>query len=323
MPTFENPPIAPESSKLEQFIESQREKIEQAHAIFHGEDYREFLELNEILNSLLEDYQKLMSAEGKFLTTLPNEVFERVIGQDYVLQKESDLKLEGQRSGIYLPADEHGGGDYLARAERGGRVGQVELLDFMGHGEKALWPKALILRMIDLGQAAGELPPEELFADLDLYVGNLPFRLKSLDLLSVELKQESDGRPELKVEVAGGPRLFIRHQDGVVELPAFDNYPPLGYKNMAGEERKVNILPVAEGDDVFLSSDGLFDIRINAKGHERFSEIFSQFCVERKTLSGEEFKQALINYIKQAKQEDRADDDITVLALKVENGKFV
>ncbi|MEA1929499.1 MAG: SpoIIE family protein phosphatase [Patescibacteria group bacterium] len=308
-----------EQAEQKEKIKSREELLEEARSIFHGDKYESFSRLGEALESLLD-------ASGE--ESRPG-IYEEVVGRDYLLEAEKRLADEGNRDGIYLPFDELGGGDYVELHPRGGRVGEVELFDVVGHGLDAFWPKALIMRMIELRRSSGA-KPEDLFPHLDEYIASLPTDAVSgvsgLSLAEANFTTQEDGRSKLVIELAGNIRVFTRDSGGQIEVLKMSGYPPLGYGMVEvdekGESRRERLLHTFDLDpstEVFLCSDGLFDIMVDVTLREDgpiFGEVIhEEFAEEKRGLSPEEFKDALVDYVRLAKTENRVTDDVTVLHL--------
>lgn len=329
---FSAPP-GQEKERLIEFLADCRTEVEAARACFVASDWESFRAINQALEQILKKYRSWLRPEGDSFASLPDEVLAQVIGGEYISERESQLRALPEGAGIYLPLDESGGGDFWRRREpapprRGeaGGLGQIDLVDVVGHGRDVLLPKLLVDRFIALYQ---ETDADDLFAQLDDFLENCPIHSKQIDYLEARLVSTDGGRIVLEVETAGGVNLFVRDRaTGVVTMlvpPAVakksvstadfvfceaDGYPPLGWGFVAGKERKITRLELPETADIFLASDGLFNLPRPAG--RIFGEEMPEFCSTRRGLPPEDFRAELIQLAAAAK-ENRKRDDVTLL----------
>ena len=269
--------------------------------IFHADTEEEFKKITAGIAELSDEE-----------TALP-ELLERIIGQQYIQEKERMLRaLEGER-GTYIPLEEGGGGDFWIEEASGVGVGSTKLLDVIGHGVASLPTKILVMRMIELYKKARPENEAHVFAAIDEFLADLP-GTQTADYAEVRLGVD-DGVPYCDIEVAGGIEVLIRdNESGEVMRGSEVGYPPLGFGEAQRTKRKLTRTVIPRSADVYIASDGLFDLAMD--NDERFGKQFQQFCEERKKMSAEEFRGALMDVIAERRAKGRVRDDITVIILK-------
>ena len=153
---------------VEAFTSEHQETIAEAQGYFRADSLTDFLKLTPILHNLLDQYQKEVEERlNQHWTSLPKEALSLIIDRDYILGKENHYRELGNKYGIALSFEELGGGDWLEEIEGGLEMGQIRIFDFSGHGEMALWPKALVLRFLELWRQLPEADRGDLFVELD------------------------------------------------------------------------------------------------------------------------------------------------------------
>ncbi len=253
-----------------------------------------------------------------------------LLTETYIAEREKGLRALPKRDGAYLPKDKAGGGDFW----RKDGVGAIQVIDAVGHGYSALPLKALVMRFVELHSKSNR--KEMLFEDIDKFLNSLPFESSQIDLLHAEVIEKENNKSYLKLEASGNPRVFIRHNDGsgrvdwgippslikkyknqssTVKPFPFDHYPQLGHGLLENEELSPTEIELAPKADVFIASDGLFEMKTG--GDKTFQDQFFDFCEENKNLSSDEFREKILKIVYDQQAKDELEDDVTFLILHV------
>ena len=318
----------PRSESIKNFIETHRETLEHARALFYSNDYETFVTLKPVLQELRDQYATENSvAEDEMGASFPLQIFDSIIGRSYVTEQEASFVALPEERGLYLPHESLGGGDYWATEPQGNDLGEVTLLDMASHGAETLYPKALLTRMIQLykKEPHGEGQPH-LFAAIDAFLDDLPIPFQQMDHMEGRII-ERDNKKYLTVELSGNVHLFIRdHSTGAVQYAdtfqtqsevvspiIVDRYPQLGAGLAKTLPRNIQPIPLPEHATVYFATDGLFSL----KSHDtKFIDAFTYFCETHRTLSADAFREELFRLIRDIKTYDAGDDDVTVLLLE-------
>ncbi len=325
---MEKPPINEnEPDPTRQFIEANQELINQAQRCFGAETFTKFLELKPALLALAEKYKRDLSPR----------LIREIVGDEYTEKKEDELRNLSATEGLYLPLDQVGGGDFWTKSEISGEVGEVEIVDAMGHGATALYHKELITRWLELRRET-PLSTDNLFVELDNFLNGLPLA-SQLDLMRAEVLTEKGEEPKLKIEMSGNLEFFIRHQDGsgrveygvvpetaeryqdkneILSPLAIERRPVLGYGLLENQPFAVPIVNLPPNADIYLMSDGLFESLVDG---EFFQDLFPEFCEQHRNLSSEDFQTELFAIAEQQASKGKLEDDITALVIRVRQNK--
>lgn len=307
------------------FLEQNQEIVHELRSIFHGGDYESFMRFPEKLNALRERYQNQSGRSG---APLPVELFEAIVTEDYLNRREAEYQKLSGEGGLYLPLQESGGGDFWFRGDgladvggqmvRGTNEAQAMFFDMAGHSRDAAVMKSYMAKLIELyrtayprGPAAAADP--RLMVELDRFIAESPFAFPFAEYANVRIFGVRDGKKQVNIERAGGSPVFVRDRATGVITMVDEGNPALGTGLLAQFPLESTDLELA-GADVFLCSDGLFNIRNGDDRNTLFSDRFAEFCADRRQASAERFKQELFDYVKRAKDESRVDDDVTIVA---------
>jgi serine phosphatase RsbU (regulator of sigma subunit) len=292
-------------------IPEHQQLLERLRRTFRTESYEEFKTIAEGITRLYEVYRAQWSAGLQDLITPPPIFLEEIIGRAYIKEKEERLRALRGEHGIYAPLEDEGGGDFWEEDRKSARVGSVKLLDMMGHGVASCPSKILAMRMIELYRRAHPEEGARLFAALDQFIAALPSTIA--DYVEVNIENEN-GQNVCAIELAGGIQVYIRHpKSGEVTTGGSEGYTVLGTGTLESQPKKIARIPLPDGADIYIFSDGLFDI---STGDARtFGDEFQKFCEERKGWSADEFKKALIEVIQKGKETRNVRDDITIVVV--------
>ncbi len=348
-----------EPSKLESFFADHQEALEEMRAQFLSDDFNTFKTLSAAITKLHNLYN---SETGDTSGKITKDILHRIIDESYVNDKEDSLKSLDEHNGFYKPSDEAGGGDFWQKREHHGSVGEVladaELMDMMGHGADSMYLKALALRFFEVYRIQPQEDQQTIFADLDAFLFEMP-DLYTLDYIEARIVHDKEGMM-LEVEIAGSGVLFLRDnetgmiyqrlppgkdyggeavRDVLTPLENIDEHTVIGAGVTKDAGPKVNRIPLPPNVDVYILSDGLFELPVDNpenRGSSPFEKHFAEFCRELKGATGDEFRKALMKKAEELRtkyteyldskptiegQKKETVDDITVLVLHVADGK--
>ncbi len=317
-----------EAEKDDKFIKEYQAQIQKAHTIFLEGTFEAFVGITKVLVELARLRQDKLSPR----------ILRAVIDEGYIKTRETQLASLSEKEGIYIPNGKSGGGDYWLKNARGGEVGEVTLIDAVGHGEAALPLKCLVVRWLELRQQT-DPPSENPLVDLDLFMEDLPC-LSQIDITRAEIITESKGSV-LNIEAAGNIQFFIRHDDGsgyvdyygspiaqkgktetIVTQSVFDSdYIQLGSGFNKGQSRSIKKILLPEKASACLMTDGLFGKKL-PDGTD-FGSHFVDFCVKNKDLSSDQFFEKLFAVLKGYGRDEGKDDDVTALVIRIGNDSIV